>query len=117
MPHMVVTTPEFLSPLVLTSVDNGRGYVAVLRSAGITHVSHANNVANLTLSMLKDWLGELSQRGLLVVLNFNVNGSGRHTMEVDVVSSNIGRVEVRLMGLTGLLSYEREMFRGLPMRT
>eukprot|EP00804_Cyclotella_cryptica_P014370 CCRYP_015536-RA/>CCRYP_015536-RA protein AED:0.07 eAED:0.10 QI:0/0/0.33/1/0/0/3/328/572 len=107
-PSAVTLCGDFLSPSALTSVDNGRGHVAVLRSAGITHVSLGNHEADLTLPVLKDRLGELSQRGRLVVLNSNVSGLGRHTKEVDVVSSNCGRIKV---GLMGLLSDEREMFR------
>lgn len=82
--------------------------MAVLRSAGITHVSLGNHEADLTLPVLKDRLGELGQRGRLVVLNSNVCGLGRHTKEFDVVSSQCGRIKV---GLIGLLSDEPEMFR------
>lgn len=107
-PSAVTLCGDFLSPSALTSVDNGRGHVAALRSAGITHVSLGNHEADLTLPVLRDRLGELSQRGRLVVLNSNVNGLGRHTKELDVLSSNCGRIKV---GLMGLLSDEREMFR------
>jgi len=42
------------------------------------------------------------------VLNSNVSGLGRHTCQVDVISSKCGRIKV---GLVGLLSDEEDMFR------
>ena len=71
-------------------------------------MSLGNHEADLTLPVLKDRLGELSQRNRMVVLNSNVCGLGRHTKEYDVISSNCGRVKV---GLVGLLSDESDMFR------
>ncbi|KAL7506312.1 hypothetical protein ACHAXN_003616, partial [Cyclotella atomus] len=99
---------DFSSPSALSSIDNGRGHVAVLRSAGVTHVSLGNHEADLTLPVLKDRLDELRHRGKLVVLNSNVCGLGRHAKEYDIVSSNCGKIKV---GLMGLLSDEPEMFR------
>ena len=107
-PSAVTLAGDFLSPSALSSIDNGRGHVAVLRSSGVTHVSLGNHEADLSLPALKDRLDELAHRGRLKVLNSNVCGLGRHTKEYDVVSSACGRVKV---GLVGLMSDEPEMFR------
>lgn len=76
--------------------------------AGITHISLGNHEADLQLNVLKERLGELSQRGRVVVLNSNVSGLGRHTRELDIVTSNCGKIRVALFGF---LSDESEMFR------
>ena len=99
---------DFLSASALSSIDNGRGHVAALRVSGITHVSLGNHEADLPLNVIKDRLGELSQRGRITVLNSNVSGLGRHSNEMDVVKSSCGRIKV---GLLGLLSDEHGMFR------
>ena len=107
-PSAVTLCGDFLSPSALSSIDNGRGHVAILRSAGITHVCLGNHEADLTLPVMKDRLDELGHRGRVVVVNSNVSGLGRHTKEYDVVESNCGRVKI---GLLGLLSDESDMFR------
>ena len=107
-PSAVTLAGDFLSPSALSSIDNGRGHVAVLRSSGVTHVSLGNHEADLILPVLKDRLDELAHRGRVKVLNSNVCGLGRHTKDYDVVSSACGRVKV---GLVGLMSDEPEMFR------
>ena len=38
-PSAVTLNGDFLSPSALSSIDNGRGHVAALRAAGVTHVS------------------------------------------------------------------------------
>jgi len=112
-PSAVTLNGDFLSPSSLSSIDNGRGHVAAVRSAGITHVSIGNHEADLQLNVIKDRLGELSQRGRVVVLNSNISGLGRHTRELDIVSSNCGKIRV---GLIGLLSDEKGMFRDNTFR-
>lgn len=107
-PSAVTLSGDFLSPSALSSIDNGRGHVAILRSAGITHVCLGNHEADLTLPVMKDRLDELGHRGRVVVVNSNVCGLGRHTKEYDIIPSNCGRVKI---GLLGLLSDESDMFR------
>jgi len=112
-PSAVTLNGDFLSPSSLSSIDNGRGHVAAIRAAGITHVSIGNHEADLQLNVIKDRLGELSQRGRVVVLNSNISGLGRHTRELDIVSSSCGKIRV---GLIGLLSDEKGMFRDNTFR-
>jgi len=112
-PSAVTLNGDFLSPSSLSSIDNGRGHVAAIRSSGITHVSIGNHEADLQLNVIKERLGELSQRGRVVVLNSNISGLGRHTQELDIVSSNCGKIRV---GLIGLLSDEKGMFRDNTFR-
>jgi len=107
-PSAITLNGDFLSPSALSSIDNGRGHVSVLRATGITHASLGNHEADLKLSVLKERLGELRRRGRIVVLNSNVSGMGRHSRELDIVSSSCGRINV---GLLGLLSDEAGMFR------
>ena len=107
-PSAVTLNGDFLSPSALSSIDNGRGHVAAIRSAGITHVSLGNHEADLPLEVVKERLGELGQRGSVKVLNSNVSGLGRHSCQVDIVSSECGKIKV---GLMGLLSDENGMFR------
>ena len=87
--------------------------MAAIRAAGITHVSIGNHEADLQLNVIKERLGELSQRGRVVVLNSNISGLGRHTRELDIVSSSCGKIRV---GLIGLLSDEKGMFRDNTFR-
>ncbi|KAL7529051.1 hypothetical protein ACHAXR_002767 [Thalassiosira sp. AJA248-18] len=107
-PSAVTLSGDFLYPSALSSIDNGRGHVAALRAAGITHVSLGNHEADLPLDVIKDRLGQLSQRGRIVVLNSNVSGLGRHSREIGIIGSNCGKIKV---GLLGLLSSESGMFR------
>ena len=88
-PSAVTLNGDFLSPSSLSSIDNGRGHVAAVRAAGITHVSIGNHEADLQLTVIKDRLGELSQRGRVVVLNSNISGLGRYTRELDILSSKL----------------------------
>lgn len=112
-PSAITLNGDFLSPSSLSSVDNGRGHVAAIRAAGITHVCLGNHEANLPLGVLKDRLNELGRRRKTVVLNSNVSGLGRHTRELDIVRSTCGRIRV---GLMGLLSDESDMFRNGTFR-
>lgn len=104
----VTLNGDFLSPSALSSIDNGRGHVAAIRAAGITHVSLGNHEADLQISSLKDRLNELGRRGSVTVLNSNVSGLSRQTREFDIVSSECKSVSV---GLIGLMSDESDMFR------
>ena len=126
---------DFISPSTLSSMDGGRGHVATLRAAGLTHASLGNHEADVTLPVLRRRISELGRSALL--LNGNVVGcledttrggkttfnaassfGQRATAEWDAVSSDDGRIRV---GLTGLLSDEKNMFRiprkfrGLPI--
>ncbi len=107
-PSAITLNGDFLYPSTLSSIDNGRGHVAALRATGITHVCLGNHEADLPLNVLKERLDEMGRRGRISVLNSNVRGLGRHTREMDVVSSNCGRIKV---GLLGILSDESDMFR------
>jgi len=42
-PSAVVLAGDFLSPSTLSSIDGGRGMVATLRAAGVTHASLGNH--------------------------------------------------------------------------
>ena len=44
-PSAVTLNGDFLSASTLSSIDNGRGHVAALRAAGITHASLGNHEA------------------------------------------------------------------------
>jgi 2',3'-cyclic-nucleotide 2'-phosphodiesterase (5'-nucleotidase family) len=107
-PSAVTLNGDFLSPSALSSIDNGRGHVAAIRAAGITHVSLGNHEADLQINVLKDRLDELSRRGSITVLNSNVSGLSRHSQDYDVISSECKSVSVALIGL---MSDESDMFR------
>jgi len=107
-PSAITLNGDFLYPSALSSIDNGRGHAAALRASGITHVCLGNHEADLPLEVVKERFNDLSRRGQITVLNSNVRGLGRHTREMDIVTSNCGRVRV---GLVGLLSDECGMFR------
>jgi 5'-nucleotidase len=107
-PSAVTLNGDFISPSTLSSIDNGRGHVAAIRAAGITHVCLGNHEADIPLNILKERLDDLAKGKRVVVLNTNVRGLGRHSRELDVVSSNCGQIKV---GLLGLLSDEAGMFR------
>lgn len=107
-PSAVTLNGDFLSPSALSSIDNGRGHVAAIRAAGITHVSLGNHEADLQISNLKDRLNELGRRGSVTVLNSNVSGLSRQTREMDIVSSQCKSVSIALIGL---MSDESDMFR------
>ena len=105
----VTLNGDFLSPSALSSIDNGRGHVAAIRAAGITHVSLGNHEADLQISDLKDRLNELGGRGSVTVLNSNIHlGLSRQSREMDIVSSECKSVSVALIGL---MSDESDMFR------
>eukprot|EP00985_Skeletonema_marinoi_P032589 scaffold39187_cov118-Skeletonema_marinoi.AAC.4 len=104
----VTLNGDFLSPSALSSIDNGRGHVAAIRAAGITHVSLGNHEADLQISDLKDRLNELGGRGSVTVLNSNIESLGRQSREMDIVSSECKSVSVALIGL---MSDESDMFR------
>lgn len=107
-PAAVTLNGDFLSPSALSSIDNGRGHVAAIRAAGITHVSLGNHEADLKINVLKDRLNELGRRGSVTVLNSNITGLSRQSRESDIVSSECKSVSV---GLIGLMSDESDMFR------
>lgn len=107
-PSAVTLNGDFLYPSALSSIDDGRGHVAALRAAGITHVCLGNHEADLPLDVVRERLDEMGRRGRIQVLNSNVRGLGRHSREMDVVSSRCGRIKV---GLMGFLSDEAGMFR------
>ncbi len=107
-PSAVTLNGDFISPSPLSSIDNGRGHVAAIRAAGITHVCLGNHEADIPLNVLKERLDDLAKGKRIVVLNSNVRGLGRHSRELDVVSSGCGQIKV---GLLGLLSDEDGMFR------
>ncbi len=104
----VTLNGDFLSPSALSSIDNGRGHVAAIRAAGITHVSLGNHEADLHISSLKDRLNEMGRRGSVTVLNSNVSGLSRQSRQMDIVSSECKSVSVALIGL---MSDESDMFR------
>ena len=107
-PAAVTLNGDFLSPSALSSIDNGRGHVAAIRAAGITHVSLGNHEADLQINVLKDRLTELGRRGSVTVLNSNISGLSRQSREIDIVSSECKSVSVALIGL---MSDESDMFR------
>lgn len=133
LPSAVCICGDFISPSTLSSMDGGRGHVATLRQAGITHASLGNHEADVKLEVLRRRISQLGRSALL--LNGNVVGwlddmggsfnaassfGQRSTAEMDVLTSDDGRVRV---GLTGLLSDEPSMFRtprkfrGLPIES
>jgi 2',3'-cyclic-nucleotide 2'-phosphodiesterase (5'-nucleotidase family) len=112
-PSAITLNGDFLSPSALSSIDGGRGHVAAIRAAGITHVSLGNHEADLQINVLKDRLGELSRRGSVTVLNSNISGLSRHSQDHDVVTSECKSVSVALIGL---MSDEKEMFRNNTFR-
>jgi len=107
-PAAVTLNGDFLSPSALSSIDNGRGHVAAIRAAGITHVSLGNHEADLQINVLKDRLNELGRRGSVTVLNSNISGLSRQSREMSIVSSECKSVKVALIGL---MSDESDMFR------
>jgi len=132
-PSAVCICGDFISPSTLSSIDAGRGHVATLRATGITHASLGNHEADVKLEVLRKRISQLGRSALL--LNGNVVGwlddmggtfnaassfEQRSTAELDVLTSDDGRVRV---GLTGLLSDEANMFRtprkfrGLPIES
>ena len=107
-PSAVTLSGDFLSPSPLSSIDNGRGHVAAIRAAGITHVCLGNHEADLQINVLKDRLNELQRRGSVKVLNSNISGLSRHSSEMDFITSECKSVSVALIGL---MSDESDMFR------
>lgn len=113
-PSAITLNGDFLSPSALSSIDGGRGHVAAIRAAGITHVSLGNHEADLQINVLKDRLGELSRRGSVTVLNSNISsGLSRYSQDHDVVTSECKSVSVALIGL---MSDETDMFRDKTFR-
>lgn len=139
---VVCLAGDFLSPSPLSALDGGKGMVATLRALGMSHVSLGNHEADLKLPKLRKRLAKLQEIRTsaeaptfadadfpeipeTVVLNTNIgytstpadgqdwewmtNELRRH----DVVTTPCGRVRV---GLLGLMSDERAMFRDATFR-
>jgi hypothetical protein len=57
-PDAFVVSGDFLSPSVLSSVDQGRGMVDMLNAIGVTHVCFGNHEADLSLDVLSERIKE-----------------------------------------------------------
>ncbi len=119
-PAAVVMAGDFLSPSTLSSIDGGRGMVAVMRACGVSHAILGNHEADFKLNVLRDRIMELSKS--VVTVNSNM----RHVSHDDPSSSwlssetvpdhavvNCGSLN---LALVGLMSDEPNMFRGGTFR-
>ena len=60
-PSAVVLAGDFVSPSTLSSIDGGRGMIATLRAAGVTHACFGNHEADVKLSILGERMRSLSK--------------------------------------------------------
>lgn len=125
-PSAVIIAGDFISPSTLSSIDSGRGMVASLRAAGVTHAILGNHEGDVKLNVLAERVRELSRS--CVVINSNMcQGDPANPADnswlVDtcpshaVVSSQCGEIQLALLGL---LSDEEGIFRdntfkGIPI--
>mmetsp|Transcript_35347 Transcript_35347/g.56427 ORF Transcript_35347/g.56427 Transcript_35347/m.56427 type:complete len:564 (+) Transcript_35347:384-2075(+) len=94
---------DYLSPNVLSPIDNGYSFQKCFNAVGLTHYCFGNHEANLNIDDLQSRLNECSGE----VLNSNIPSFDHPTLpRYDVI--NIGS---RKVGVLGLLTNERKVFK------
>jgi 2',3'-cyclic-nucleotide 2'-phosphodiesterase (5'-nucleotidase family) len=103
---LVTLAGDFLAPSVLSSLDSGRGMVAVLNAIGVTHVTFGNHEDDIPRAALVARMKELSA----VWLSTNVHGFERPLPETDIV--DVAGVKIGLCGVVLIdpLIYRRPPF-------
>lgn len=110
----VLLAGDFLSPSTLSSIDGGRGMIATLRAAGLTHACLGNHEADLPLHTLKERITDLSKSATLINTNLLHPPktadwlTSSLTPRYSILQSPCRKVRVALFGL---LSDETGVFR------
>ena len=74
-PAAVVLSGDFVSPSTLSSVDGGRGMIATLRAAGITHASFGNHEADVKLRWVVNRERKVCKNQVYIWLGLNARCS------------------------------------------
>lgn len=106
---LVTVAGDFLSPSLLSSLDQGRGFVDALNALGVTHVTFGNHEDDLELDALRARVAETRA----VWLATNVPGFLPRLPATDLVRV-AGATRAVTVGVLGLVDADPSVYRRPP---
>lgn len=107
---LVTLAGDFLAPSLLSSIDHGRGMVAMLNALGVTHVTFGNHEDDLEPAHLVARVDELEACWLAS----NVVGFARALPTHDVITVGGANGRAFTVGLIGVVSEAASLYRHAP---